>query len=222
MSTEHESLSLLVQRLRNGDEAAATDLWQRYYHRIVRLAAKRLPASLKRTRDEEDVALSAFNSFVAGVRQDRFPNLAGPDNLWGLLIVLTTRKVQAHLRHQTRQKRGGGRVRGESVFINPEDPQRGAGIGGVLGDGGGPALEMEMAEAATRLLDSLNDDGLREIAILRMEGYLVDEIAKQLSISKRAIERRLQLIRKIWSETETDSDANTETDPTKPDAGTTE
>lgn len=216
MSTEHESLSLLVQRLRDGDEAAATELWQRYYHRIVRLAAKRLPTALKRTRDEEDVALSAFNSFVAGVRQDRFPNLAGPDNLWGLLIVLTTRKVQAHLRHHTRQKRGGGRVRGESVFLNPEDSQRGAGIGGVLGGDNSPALEVEMAEAASKLLDSLNDEGLREIAILRMEGYLVDEIAKQLSISKRATERRLQLIRKIWSETEPDADSTTS------DAGTTE
>lgn len=216
MSTEHESLSLLVQRLRDGDEAAATELWQRYYHRIVRLAAKRLPASLKRTRDEEDVALSAFHSFVAGVRHDRFPNLAGPDNLWGLLIVLTSRKVQAHLRHHTRHKRGGGKVRGESVFLHRDDTAVGAGIGGVLGDSQGPALEAEMAEAAERLLDLLGDDNLREIAILRMEGYLVDEIAKQLEMSKRAVERRLQLIRKIWSETDSESETESKNPDTRP------
>jgi DNA-directed RNA polymerase specialized sigma24 family protein len=33
-----------------------------------------------------------------------------------------------------------------------------------------------------------------------MDGYLVDEIAIRLDISKRAVERRLQLIRKIWAE----------------------
>lgn len=225
MSTEHESLGLLVQRLRDGDEAAASELWQRYYHRIVRLAAKRLPSSLRRTRDEEDVALSAFHSFVAGVRHDRFPNLAGPDNLWGLLIVLTSRKVQAHLRHHTRQKRGGGKVRGESVFLNREDVTTGAGIGGVLGDSEGPALEAEMAEAAEHLLDLLGDEGLREIAVLRMEGYLVDEIAKQLSMSKRAVERRLQLIRKIWSETESESEndpGSENPEPKNPDLQTGE
>ena len=78
-----------------------------YFQRLVRLAAKRLPGNLKRMGDEEDIALSAFNSFIAGIRRDQFPDLSGPDNLWGLLITLTGRKVNAHLRHQTRQKRGG-------------------------------------------------------------------------------------------------------------------
>ncbi len=202
MGNEQLSLESLLERMRNGEEAAATELWERYYQRIVRLASRRLPVALRRARDEEDVALSAFHSFVAGLRADRFPNLAGPDNLWGLLIVLTSRKVQAHLRHQTRQKRGGGKVRGESVFMSVDDPARSAGIGGVMGASGGPAVEAEMAEAAAGLLEVLGDDSLREIAILRMEGYLVDEIASELAMSKRAVERRLQLIRKIWTESE--------------------
>ena len=204
---ENDRFVELLHRLRDGDEAAATALWQRYYHRIVKLAAKRLPTSLRRTRDEEDVALSAFHSFVAGVREDRFPNLAGPDNLWGLLIVLTSRKVQAHLRHHTRQKRGGGKVRGESVFLNVNDPEKGAGIGGVVGGVGTPALEAEMAEAAANLLDILQDDSLREIAVMRMEGHLVNDIAEELGMSKRAVERRLQLIRKIWTEADVEPDA---------------
>lgn len=202
MDSEQKDLADLLERLRQGDEAAAAQLWEQYYHRIVRLANRRLPASLRRARDEEDVALSAFHSFVAGVRADRFPNLAGPDNLWGLLIVLTSRKVQAHLRHHTRQKRGGGKVRGESVFLSPDSPERTLGMGSVVGDNVGPALEAEMADAAETLLDALGDESLREIAVLRMEGYLVDEIASQMGMSKRAVERRLQLIRKIWTEAE--------------------
>jgi DNA-directed RNA polymerase specialized sigma24 family protein len=46
-----------------------------------------------------------------------------------------------------------------------------------------------------RLLGSLRDDRLREIAILRFEGYTVAEIAEKFGISTRSIERKLQLIR---------------------------
>ncbi|MEL6898157.1 MAG: ECF-type sigma factor, partial [Planctomycetota bacterium] len=176
----------LVDQVREGDEQATGELWNRYFRRLVRVAAGRLPASMRRTGDEEDVALSAFNSFVAGVRKDKFPDLSGPDNLWGLLITLTSRKVHAHIRLLTRQKRGGGQVRGESAFMDSVGDERFGGIGGVHHDGVSPDLEIELTEACQELLDRLPDDDLRQIAILRMEGFLVDEIAAQLKLSKRA------------------------------------
>ncbi|TWT69780.1 ECF sigma factor [Crateriforma conspicua] len=189
-----------LERVRQGDDEATAQLWHRYFAPLVRLAAGRLPTSLRRTGDEEDIALSAFNSFIAGIRRDQFPDLSGPDNLWGLLITLTSRKVHAHLRHHTRRKRGGGSVRGESVFIDPAGEKRNNGIGGVSDDLGPPDLQVELAEACDTLLDQLDDDQLRQIAVMRMDGFLVDEIAQRLQLSKRAVERRLQLIRRIWSE----------------------
>lgn len=197
----------LLDRVRSGDEAATEQLWEDYFQRLVRIAAKRLPQNLRRVGDEEDIALSAFHSFIAGVRRDQFPDLSGPDNMWGLLITLTGRKVHAHLRHQTRQKRGGGSVRGESVFIDKSGDNRGGGIGGVTGDSAPPDLHAELAEACDGLLNQLADDQLRQIAVMRMDGFLVDEIAENLELSKRAVERRLQLIRKTWTEAaETDSE----------------
>lgn len=190
----------LLQRVRSGDDDAIAKLWSDYYQQLVRIAAKRLPKNLRRTSDEEDIALSAFHSFIAGVRDDRFPDLSGPDNLWGLLITLTGRKVNAHLRHQTRQKRGGGRVRGESIFVDQGGDLKSGGIGGVSGDGDAADVRAELAEACDVLLDNLEDEQLKQIAILRMDGFLVDEIAQRMELSKRAVERRLQLIRRIWSE----------------------
>ena len=201
-----ESFAQLIEQVRQGDDAATATLWQTYFQRLVRLAARRLPPSLRRTGDEEDVALSAFHSFIAGIQGDRFPDLAGPDNLWGLLITLTGRKVHAHTRHLTRQKRGGGRIRGESVFVDPRGEERGGGIGGVSDEGASADLEAELAEQCEALLEQLPDEQLRQIAVMRMEGFLVDEIAARLALSKRAIERRLQLIRKIWSEAVAQSD----------------
>ncbi len=201
-----------LQRVRSGDDQAIAELWNGYFQRLVRLAAKRLPENLRRTGDEEDIALSAFNSFIAGIRRDQFPDLSGPDNLWGLLITLTGRKVNAHLRHQTRQKRGGGAVRGESVFMDSDDLKRSAGIGGVSGTEMTADLSVELEEACNSLLDQLPDAQLRQIAVMRMDGFLVDEIANLLGLSKRATERRLQLIRRTWSEAahsnQDDSDAS--------------
>jgi DNA-directed RNA polymerase specialized sigma24 family protein len=190
----------LLERVRSGDEKATEQLWRDYFQRLVRIAAKKLPANLRRVGDEEDIALSAFHSFIAGVRRDQFPDLSGPDNLWGLLITLTGRKVNAHLRHQTRQKRGGGGVRGESVFLDPDGDTRGGGIGGITGTDGSPQLLAELAEACDGLLEQLPDEQLRQIAVMRMDGYLVDEVAEKLELSKRAVERRLQLIRQTWTE----------------------
>ena len=193
-------LGELLKRVREGDDQAITRLWENYYQQLVRVAAGRLPSHLKRTGDEEDIALSAFHSFIAGIRLDQFPDLRGPDNLWGLLITLTSRKVHAHLRHQTRKKRGGGSVRGESVFLDRSGQQMGAGIGGVTGAMPPADLNAELTEACELLLDQLPDEQLRQIAIMRMDGFLVDEIAERLELSKRAVERRLQLIRRTWTE----------------------
>lgn len=197
--SENEFARLLDQ-VREGNDDAIAQLWDKYYQQLVRIAARRLPGNLKRSGDEEDIALSAFHSFIAGIRRDQYPDLSGPDNLWGLLITLTGRKAHAHLRHQTRQKRGGGSVRGESVFMDLSGQQMGGGIGGVTGAQDAPDIHVELAEACDDLLVNLGDEQLRQIAVMRMDGYLVDEIASALQMSKRAVERRLQLIRKIWSE----------------------
>ncbi|TWU49151.1 ECF sigma factor [Rubripirellula reticaptiva] len=202
VNMEHspEAFAELLEKVRDGDEQATTQLWESYFQQLVRVAAKRLPLNLRRSGDEEDIAISAFHSFIAGIRRDQFPDLSGPENLWGLLITLTSRKSQAHLRRQTRQKRGGGKVRGESVFLNHAGELTSGGIGGITGGSDAADIHAELAEACDGLLDQLEDEQLKQIAIMRMDGYLVDEIATRLELSKRAVERRLQLIRRTWTE----------------------
>ena len=58
--------------------------------------------------DEEDAALSAFESLYAGLANGKFPQLNDRDDLWRLLVVITSRKVLLQARRQLRQKRGGG------------------------------------------------------------------------------------------------------------------
>lgn len=219
ISAEAAEFIAALDRVREGDDDAIAEMWDSYFQRLVRLAARRLPTNLRRTGDEEDIALSAFNSFIAGIRRDQFPDLSGPDNLWGLLITLTGRKVNAHLRHQTRQKRGGGAVRGESVFMDPDESKRSAGISSVSAEMNTADLNAELEEACETLLDQLDDVQLRQIAVMRMDGFLVDEIAERLGLSKRATERRLQLIRRIWTESAEQPEIAEQSEEEAPDSG---
>ena len=62
-----------------------------------------------------------------------------------------------------------------------------------------PQFLCTLAEEHQRLLGLLRDDTLRKIALLRMEGYTDAEIATQMGISLRTVERKLQLIRDQWT-----------------------
>ena len=96
-----------VERLRQGDNAAAQKLWEQFFQRLVALAQKRLASSRIVMADQEDVALSAFNSFCTGVENGRYPDLNDRENLWRLLATITRNKVHHLIRDQARKKRGG-------------------------------------------------------------------------------------------------------------------
>jgi DNA-directed RNA polymerase specialized sigma24 family protein len=46
----------------------------------------------------------------------------------------------------------------------------------------------------------LGDDDLRRVAVRKMEGYTVAEIAAQLGRVPRTVKRWLRLIRKTWQQ----------------------
>jgi len=124
---EASDVTGIIQRVRTGDEAAAQELWNRYSEQIVEVARRSLKDSSRRVQDEEDVAVIAFKSLLAGMTAGRFPELDHRDQLWRLLVVITTRKAAAVIEKDHRQKRGGGDVRGDSAVMSRENE------GSVLG-----------------------------------------------------------------------------------------
>jgi DNA-directed RNA polymerase specialized sigma24 family protein len=194
MSSEG-SVTRWLGPLQEGDSAAVQPLWERYFRRLVGLARKKLRSAPRRAADEEDVALSAFDSFCRNAEQGRFPRLLDRDSLWRLLVVFTARKSAHLLRDEGRQKRGGG--------LTPRTgtpPTRGGEpvLEQVLSREPTPALAAEMAEQCQRLLARLGDAELEKIALWRMEGFGVEEIASQLGCAPRSVKRKLHLIRTIW------------------------
>jgi DNA-directed RNA polymerase specialized sigma24 family protein len=199
-SGDRGSVTHWIDELKAGEDAAVQPLWERYFARLVRLARAKLRAARRgASEDEEDAALSAFNSFCAGVARGRFPRLADRDDLWRLLVVITARKAGAQLQRQGRQKRGGGRLRtAADVPAAGVDGSAADVLGAVLAAGPSPDFAAAAAEEFRRLLDALDNDELRRVALDRMEGYTNDEIADRLGCARRTVARRLDLIKKVW------------------------
>ncbi len=192
MSSTEGSVSHWLGPLRKGDAAAAQQLWELYFHRLVELARNRLRCAPRREA-AEDVALSAFDSFCRNAAQGRFPQLADRDGLWRLLVVITARKAAHHTRDARRHKRGamttmlpgGG---GEQILEE------------IVGREPTPEFAAQAAEECQRLLRLLGDSELESMALLRLEGHTVEQIAQQSGYVSRTIKRKLRLIRTLWAQ----------------------
>jgi DNA-directed RNA polymerase specialized sigma24 family protein len=191
-----ESVSRWVEQLEAGDRDAAQALWERYFQRLVGLARVKLRGARRAVADEEDVALSAFDSFCRGAERGRFPALGDRNDLWRLLVVITERKAIGLRRHDGRLKRGGGAAHAEPAAS--DDSAGPAGLDAVAGPEPTPELAAQVADECRRLLDLLREEGLRSIALWKMEGDTTEEIAARLGCAPRTVERKLRLIRSRW------------------------
>ena len=194
-----DAVTAWIAKLGKGDSRAAQQIWDRYFQQLANYAGRKLKKLSLRAADEEDAALSALQSFCRGAARGRFPQLAGRDELWPLLLTITSRKVSAQRRRERAVKRGGGNVRGESVFGPRWAADDDAGIDAVLGREPTPELANLLADDCRRLLDLLGDETLREVAQLKLEGYTCEEIAFRTGCVPRTVERKLQRIRDKWS-----------------------
>jgi DNA-directed RNA polymerase specialized sigma24 family protein len=183
----------------SSERAAVQRLWEGYFRRLVGLVRTKLrsaPRSL--AADEEDVALSAFDSFCRAAEQGRFPRLQDRDDLWQLLVVIAVRKAINLPKDARRLKRGGGRVEHASAQARGDEGD-GPLFADLIGREPDPAFDAELAEECRRLLGLLDDPELKQVALWKMGGHTHAEIADKLGCRPRTVERMLRLIRATWA-----------------------
>lgn len=179
------SVSYWLTQLKNGDSSADQLIWERYYAQLVRLAKRKLPNVSG--GDEEDVALSAFHSFLVGARRGHFPRLDDRDDLWRILVFITARKASNQRRNDNAIKRGGDFNQTVSTDLDQ-----------IVGREPSPEFAAMVTDEFRWLLDLLEDETLRKIAILKLEGCNNLEIRDQVGCALRTVVNKLTLIRKTW------------------------
>ena len=194
------SVTLWIARLRTDEEAALSQLYERYWPFLVRLARRRLSGPDRRVADEEDVAIQAFWGFYEKLRQGDIPRLRNRHDLYALLGIITARKAINQLKHGQRQKRGGGRVRGESAFEPPTDSDLHRGIDQRPGRTPSPEEEAILSDCYQHYVSALSEE-LRPIAERHLAGLSNLEISEAIGCSKRTIERKMRIILSNWKKT---------------------
>lgn len=184
-----------------GDSNAQSELWQRYWERLARLASVKLRGSKKRAFDEEDVVVTTLNSFFTAAESGRCPQMSNREDLWSYLACIAERKAIDMMRAEGREKRGGGKIVGESsAFPDFDADSQSPGFDNLaaLRD---PTPEMaeQFASCCYEWL-SLLDEEERHIVTLKGQGYSNQEIAGKIDRVERSVERKLKAIRSKLSD----------------------
>jgi RNA polymerase sigma factor (sigma-70 family) len=189
----------LLDQLRCGDsaarEAAARQIWERYFHALLGLARQHLSQRVRRREDEEDVLQSMYKSFC--LRQERGDfDLAGRDQLWSLLVQITLRKARNAAANHRRDKRDVTRE-----LVPPRDDPEAArwAIEQMEASGPTPEEAAVLNEALALRLQALPEMELRQIALRKLEGWSNREIADWKGCTERTVERKLERIRARWT-----------------------
>ncbi|MEM6690345.1 MAG: sigma-70 family RNA polymerase sigma factor [Planctomycetota bacterium] len=189
--TDSIEVSHWIERVKEGDSNAAQQLWHHYFDRLIRAVRARLMGQNRAISDEEDIVLSVFESFYQAADQGRFPDLADRNDLWHLLLRMSSRKVIDKRRRDARQRRGGGEVI-HSIEMDLGDEQQSIEI---IDDEPSPEMVVIMQESVEQFFSHLGVGELRDLAGAKLEGYSNSELATRFGCSERTIERRLHLIR---------------------------
>jgi len=181
-SEARQSITRLIRAVQDGSDSAVRPLLEAYFNRLVQLAGARLQNLPGLRGYDEDLALRSFHSVYQRLRDPaRRLDLAGRNDLWRLLATRTvSRAIDLIRSHRP------GEVPGDDdlAYLLNREPT--------------PEEAAEVADECRRLLDLLPEPELRQIALLKVEGFTNEEIASRLDCVPRTIERKVSRIRVLW------------------------
>jgi RNA polymerase sigma factor (sigma-70 family) len=191
-----QSVTYWFDQLRAGNEAAAAELWNRYFQQLAAFARSRLVQ--RRVSDEEDLAAEVLQALCRAAESGRLPAIESRQDLWRILLSWMRNKITDQVRAEHAAKRGGGRVRGRSGFDH--NTNEADAFAEIACPQPSAATLAELRELADRLLARLPNQLLRDLALARMAGKTVDELSGEFKIAPRTVERKLAIIRRVWSQ----------------------
>lgn len=170
----------LVDLCRSGDQAAAAELFQRYWKRLCALAERQMAPRLKRRVGADDVVQSVFQSFFRRTEQGEY-EIDDSGALWNLLARITLNKVRKKGEFHTAEKRDIAAEAGPDAadcyldVITGEPSQEHAAI---------------LADELDAAVGGLPERDL-EIVHLCLDGYSTPEISQKLNCSRHTARRVL-------------------------------
>jgi RNA polymerase sigma-70 factor (ECF subfamily) len=180
-----EDFAALLTRARAGDQEALATLVQQYESKLRVVARVLLGPALRPYLDSLDLVQSVHRSLMLGLREDKF-DISTPENLLALAMTMVRRKAARQWRHLKRQQRleTGSTETGTlpDVLASLSTPEE------------DPARTAQANDQIERWCANLNETERRLVG-LRVQGYNLNEIARELGLSDVALRVRLTRLR---------------------------
>jgi RNA polymerase sigma-70 factor (ECF subfamily) len=191
VSTEHETLSGIIKRMREGDPEAARIIYERFAAELLAFTRRRISPKCRPRFDEEDILQSVFRSFFARQTSDTW-DIHNWETLRAVLMVMARRKCGRQIVRHRSQRRS---VEREIPLELARDPIARASRILVAESAESQAISRERFEQA---LVSLSD---RECEILQLflDFHTPIEIADRLGCAARTVRRAVDKFRHLLS-----------------------
>ncbi|WP_165234510.1 RNA polymerase sigma factor [Aquisphaera insulae] len=192
------SLTHVVYDLRSPNAAlrdeAARIIWERFSPRLKVLVRRHLDNRILRREDEHDILQSMFASFFKGQYEGKTAP-ASRKELWKLLVRITMCKVVNTANRHMAERRDFRKERMDRPTARDDSRLPHWLLEHVDRNQPSPEDQVAVVEEVTRLLDMLPEEQ-RRIVVWKLEGFTNAEIASMIDRTVRAVELKLQLIRK--------------------------
>lgn len=172
-----EAFDVFCNRLRQGDDHAAREVFERFAGRLVALARRQFDGRLLSRADPEDVVQSVFKSFFVRFAGGRF-RVADWEGLWALLVLMTVRKSLKRARFLCAARRDARR----------DVARNGWEFSDLASRAPSPFEAAALVDLIARLLAGLPREE-QEIISLHLAGYSIDEISDRCRRAGRTVRR---------------------------------
>jgi RNA polymerase sigma-70 factor (ECF subfamily) len=176
---DHDAFHNLMQRVRAGDEQAATEL-VRNYERTIRRTVRiwLIDARLRRLFDSMDICQSVLGSFFVRVALGQY-QLDKPEQLVNLLVSMARHKLASQVRRQQAGRRDNRRLEAEDVHEQE-----------LLAADASPSRQVAGRDLLQAFRARLSDDE-RQLADRRARGQEWPQIAAEVGGNPEALRKKL-------------------------------
>jgi RNA polymerase sigma-70 factor (ECF subfamily) len=186
--TPRDSCAELIARLKDGENEAAQEVFDRFARKLIALARRQLDQRFSGKVDAEDVVQSAYKSFFMRFREGKF-DAYNWQGLWGLLALITLRKCADRVEYFRADRRDVGRE------VDPAtDEERPAHWLEAISREPTPLEAAVLAETVEQLLREARPVE-RPIIELSLQGYTAQEISEKLGRAERTVRRLRQNVK---------------------------
>ncbi|MDA1016773.1 MAG: sigma-70 family RNA polymerase sigma factor [Planctomycetota bacterium] len=183
----------LIQHWREGNESAGTELYGRFFNRLLPLVRQNLSAKLGARIDAEDVLQSFMRSFFRSEPKYTFED---DGQVWKFVITLCLNKVRKKMRHHLAIRRS----------VNSQVPFTDC-VANALASPPTPQIAVSFQDTFAQLVELLSERQ-RTIVSLKLAGQTQSEIGQTLKVTDRTIRRDWNEIKKKAARMADDAYAN--------------